>query len=418
MILFQIFFFIITVGSAFFGLPIFLTVVIGSLLFTFGNVFTAPLMIIQTSVIGIASIIGFFIAIIISIKKASEEGKLKENIRSIVLIMFLLCMYEYNKKVLFIILISVVLLIIIKAYKDELLKIIMRYKYKATPYILVIIIIGAIIPQIRNLVLHRITPGMLREEINIVKEFKFNKSDQDQKYGLVDEKGNIIVKPEYSSITKMEKGLFLVEKEWKYGVINDEGKMIVELKYDKPIDQIEDGMLVVPEGANYHTLLDPYGNYISKLPYELVFDFEDGYAIVRSNFKYGMIDSKAEVVLEPEYDDISDFYGEIKVISKDLKKGLINKKGEIILEPVYNTITSVFNGVSVIKKNNLYGVIDSRGNILFEPQFDYIYDINFKSGTSLVLKDGKVGTINNEGEIVEALTVENKLELDWYIDRY
>lgn len=79
--LFQIFFFAVVIGSSFFGLDTFFTVVAISLLFTLVNVYTLPLLLLQSSVIICTSIIGLIIATIVSIKKDEPKRKARREQR-------------------------------------------------------------------------------------------------------------------------------------------------------------------------------------------------------------------------------------------------------------------------------------------------------------------------------------------------
>lgn len=70
-ILYQLFFLTIIIGSSFVGLPTFISVVIMSLLFTIVNIFAPWLLVIQLCVIFLSAIIGFPIASSVSLKSTS-----------------------------------------------------------------------------------------------------------------------------------------------------------------------------------------------------------------------------------------------------------------------------------------------------------------------------------------------------------
>ena len=57
---------------------------------------------------------------------------------------------------------------------------------------------------------------------------------QDEKFGLIDLKGNVIVKPIYDSIEGLrnKEGELLISKNGKYGVINCKGAELLKAKYD------------------------------------------------------------------------------------------------------------------------------------------------------------------------------------------
>lgn len=78
-VVFQLFFCAIVIGSSFFGFGTFIGTVFFSLLFTLGNVYTLPLLVVQSSVILGAGVIGFFIACVVTISKSPDliEGYMR-----------------------------------------------------------------------------------------------------------------------------------------------------------------------------------------------------------------------------------------------------------------------------------------------------------------------------------------------------
>lgn len=413
MILFQIFFCVIIIGSAFFGLPTFLAVLFLSLLFTLGNVFTATLLIIQTSVILSAGIIGLIIATIVSVSRAHEEKKLKSIICNIALVIIAIGIYTYFRRILYYILIIMSVIFIFCKIKKYFIMSDLKNRYKIIVFTIIGVVIIGVIPQFRNLLIYGIIPSNFKDELNIVKKINFKKYND--KYGVVDSNGKVILSPEYSSIVKITKKQAIIEGDNGYGVVNDKG-IIVEPKYTS-IQNLKDGRFIAENGYSDYIILDSDGNESLKLPYKYIGEFEDGYAIIEHNFKYGMIDDNANIVLKPQFDTIEHAYGaNLYEVRKGMKYGLIDKKGNFILQPVYDSIIGFYEGAATIIKGDLYGAIDDKGRILFKPQFGYIGD--WKNGKALVMNGNKLGQINNKGEIVEPLTIENKLKYDEYLKKY
>ena len=69
---------------------------------------------------------------------------------------------------------------------------------------------------------------------NIPYEKSVLKIKQNEKYGLIDFDGNVIVEPEYEEIDSFnyKEGLLLVKNNGKYGVINIDGEEVIKTKYD------------------------------------------------------------------------------------------------------------------------------------------------------------------------------------------
>ena len=55
--------------------------------------------------------------------------------------------------------------------------------------------------------------------------------NDDGKFGLKDENGNIVVKAEYKKLIRLGESGWIIQKGSKFGIMNDEGKILVEPKY-------------------------------------------------------------------------------------------------------------------------------------------------------------------------------------------
>lgn len=70
------------------------------------------------------------------------------------------------------------------------------------------------------------------------------------KFGCVNRKGKVIVKPTYDFIDTFVDGLAQVEKNGKYGYINSKGKEVIKVQY-KQADRFSEGLALIQEGKKY-----------------------------------------------------------------------------------------------------------------------------------------------------------------------
>ena len=101
---YQLLFIVLVIGSSFFGLKAFITTVMLSLLFTITNVYTLPLLMLQSSVILGAGVIGLIIATIVSLSKVKGSwayyksrvslSDIKSGLIFIALVIFELYIYK------------------------------------------------------------------------------------------------------------------------------------------------------------------------------------------------------------------------------------------------------------------------------------------------------------------------------------
>ena len=113
------------------------------------------------------------------------------------------------------------------------------------------------------------------------------------------------------------------------------------------------------------------------------YSFDDDYATpeyttYRENGRYGIKDAAGNIVMEPSYSSIDAFYGDYATVYNGEKYGLINTKGELVLPTQFDRI-----------RRNYYGPYDKKtGSDSYEA-----------AGYFCVLSDGKVGFANMDGEV-------------------
>ena len=241
---------------------------------------------------------------------------------------------------------------------------------------------------------------------------------KDNKKGVIDIFGNILVKPEYDEINSdnyytKEKGYqksgFIVinksENGYRYGYINYKGKKILETKYnglERILKEDEDIFLIVSDNGKQGV----YKNSKDIISHDFIsieYDDNIGLLIVQKNKKYGVYNLSGKSIINTENDEI---------ISKGIylytKNGDQNKiydiNGNIINMNFNRTIYETDNEnyrISTILNNNVlyYGITDKNGNQIVDENYryiEYLYDNYF------IVSDetGNLGVINSNGKII------------------
>jgi len=214
-----------------------------------------------------------------------------------------------------------------------------------------------------------------------------------------------------------ENRLAIVSKNGKYGIIDEFGHEIWELKYDKifhPNEYGNDEDFFIIQKNSKIGLLDQYAHKITDINNKEYFkDFVgiDSTTYIRifriKNFKnkFGVIDSKGNLLIPFIYDDIRSFYKKKYSIAKiNNKYGVIDYHNKLLLPFKYNKLS--FNNKKEIliakNNNNKFGVIDLFDKIIIP--FDYD-SINFcckeiKKDRYIVSKNRKFGLVNNKNKII------------------
>ncbi len=200
---------------------------------------------------------------------------------------------------------------------------------------------------------------------------------------------------------KYEKNLFKVEKDGKFGLVNYSGKKLLECEYASinPIFEIENSLIIEKDGK--FGVCDNSGNVIINPDYTKIQkignDYKNGYIVVNSENKYGIIGFDKEVILENRYDEIKGVCGqEIYVIKENGKYALIKKSGEKVLDKTYDDVLEIGKEYIVVSNNGKYGVIDFSGETKIK--FDY-ESLESTSDNYYISKvSGKYGIVSVNGE--------------------
>lgn len=145
-----------------------------------------------------------------------------------------------------------------------------------------------------------------------------------------------------------------------------------------------------------------------------------GYFTIYDNGKWGVIDSKGEIVIQPifaEYIAIPNNQKDIFVCTYDIndstgeyKTKLLNSQNQELYTQ-YELIEAIDNydsknniwfedNVLKVKSNGKFGMIDFEGKSLLQCQYDNITALKGVTGMLLIEKDGKVGLVNSVGQII------------------
>lgn len=198
-----------------------------------------------------------------------------------------------------------------------------------------------------------------------------------------------------------EDNVLKFEKNGKYGLIDFEGKIIVEAEYDKiyALSGIKDTLIIEKDGKK---------GLINNKTSEIIIDtkyvdiiaisdkHEDGYIVKNSENKFGVIANDKTEVLSEKYDDIKRVTGNgYYVVVENGKAEVIDKYGNIILDEGFDSVESIQLDNFIIIKNGKYGVIDKEGNTIIAPEYE---NIKFGSVDSFIAqKNGKTGIIKKDG---------------------
>ena len=141
-------------------------------------------------------------------------------------------------------------------------------------------------------------------------------------------------------------------------------------------------------------------------------EFVGNIAPVKIGKRWGLIDRKGQMVVEPKFDEIGQFFesffgGSVSKLVALVKDGddvgFIHENGKMVNE--YDDIGSLNEeGLALAKKDGKFGFIDQTGKEIIPPVYDEVGSFN-QQGLALVKKDGKSGFIDQTGKEIIPLTL-------------
>lgn len=254
------------------------------------------------------------------------------------------------------------------------------------------------------------TNNKLKYEIEDVVDYNYFKLYQNEKYGVIDKTGNVIINPEYEMlyIPNPSKAVFVCyydynseDGEYKIKVFNEKAEQIFTdyekvdaFVFEEPTSKIpfEKSVLKYKKDGKYG-LIDFTGEEITANIYNSIqnLEYKEGCFVVEQEGKFGVINLKGNEIVGISYDKIyADGYYEEETKSynagfivgektdEGYRYGYINSDGKLLLETKYNEINRVTN------------IIDNKN----------VYLVTFENGKAGLTKNKKI-ILNNEYEEIE-----------------
>lgn len=222
-----------------------------------------------------------------------------------------------------------------------------------------------------------------------------------------------------------EENVLRVKKNGKYGLIDLQGKELLPIEYDEitVLDGIENSIIVKKDGKV--GLVNDIGSIIADCNYreikKLGNTYKDGYITIDEQGKYGVVSATKKQILENIYNEIAQVaLKEYYLVKENGKSKLINSKGETIIEDGFDDIKSITTNGVIFEKNNLYGEMNISGEITLEAEYQELKEV--ENGIYIAKQNEKYGIIDNVGNVqipyeYESITYNEKVDLFFADDK-
>lgn len=198
-----------------------------------------------------------------------------------------------------------------------------------------------------------------------------------------------------------ESNILKVQKDGKYGLINLDGKELLAPTQDsiEPIIGTKSVFVTTLDGKK--GLVDNLGKVIIENKYQeitsLTEQYENGFIVKNEQGKYGVINYDKTVALEEKYDEIKNVYGNGMYVVKEASSlKIVNTKGKVFLENKFEDVKEINLENVTVKSNGKYGVLNINGEEKLPAVYD---DLSYAfSDYYIAKKENKYGIINVNNE--------------------
>lgn len=122
------------------------------------------------------------------------------------------------------------------------------------------------------------------------------------------------------------------------------------------------------------------------------------YFVVHKNMKYGFMDSRGVIKINPIFDSAEPFVKGNAAVSLNSKWGLIDSSGTFVIRPQYQKISSLGDSLVGISLDGKFGVENIYTQEKINPQFDKVEP--FVKRSFIGYKGNKAGLFNISGDVL------------------
>lgn len=239
---------------------------------------------------------------------------------------------------------------------------------------------------------------------------------KDDKYGLLQESGKLLIPCEYDTITLETRyegqwyegidyayKLAILKRNGKVAIADEEGKIIVPFDYDDA-KAVNKSVAAVSQNGLWGWVSTKTGQLLQEPKFEYVTNFyNDDFVEVRNGEKAGLARSNGELIIPVQYDDYMRilYYGKEVRFEANIADNsyVFDTTGRVIISghQLYQAIAG--SNYLVFKEKDHLGIIDPLSKkVIVQPVLDYIG--SFNRNLALAKKNDKYGVVAIQGDFI------------------
>lgn len=226
---------------------------------------------------------------------------------------------------------------------------------------------------------------------------------KNNKWGLINAKGEEVIAPQYSQLTYFGGQICAVRQSNGYMILNKEGKTINK----EPLEKIEHtGGNYLVGGKAAKLSLFHWNGRVLNLKDITDADAENwGIMAVLIHNKWGLLDKEGQLVIPADFDKIIDLANEFAVVQKGELKGIYYDNGKEFKIPQYQDVRYLQSIGMAVQENNKWGLLNTKGEMTIPYKYDRIYSLT--EDYLVVEQNKKVGIADKTGKIILNIAYES-----------
>jgi hypothetical protein len=191
---------------------------------------------------------------------------------------------------------------------------------------------------------------------------------------LINSKGRIVAEPPLNNLEVLANSFLLFQSDKKWGIISPEAEQLVPADYLQYVPISEDFIALLAENRKWALFSCEQKKLITEAEYEFFEVLNKDLIKVRANRKAGLMNTKGQVTLPISYDNLHGISENLFSVKKDGNWGVIDKNNKKLLPLEYDFIYDFPNEISLtkIQKNKKEGLIDAQAKIILPAEYDYL----------------------------------------------
>lgn len=223
----------------------------------------------------------------------------------------------------------------------------------------------------------------------------FSWKENDEKYGIINTKGEIISEPKYSYLGEFYEGIASAQRrtKWYVGAINTQDSVIVPIKY-WDVGDFYHGVTYVRKRKKYG-VIDQHNNLIAPIEYDSISEFTPGFALVKKDSRYGLMNPSGDFILPVQYRAIRTVAEDhFKAQMENKRWVLLDQKGKAVLPGSFESVNTLSKRLIAVKRDSLAVMIDT-WNYDIAPIDSFDFSFPYADGISLLFRQNDSRLRNN-----------------------